>query len=93
MVSKSHGKTNHLHPHEYQDSIAKPQNWNREALTYFEQVVKLIQLGGTESDFLGHHSNLKGGGDEHLTLQQQCHHTAPSDEWETCNLRVPCGDG
>lgn len=29
--------------------------------THFEQVVKLIKLGGSESDFLGHHPDLKIG--------------------------------
>lgn len=60
---------------------------NREALTYFEQVIKLIQLAGIESDFLGHHSNLKRGSDEHHTVQQQIHH------WPPRNLKMPNRQG
>lgn len=30
-------------------------------VTHFEQVVKLIKLCGSESDFLGHHPDLKIG--------------------------------
>lgn len=28
-------------------------------LTHFKQIIKLIKLWGTKSDFLGHHTNLK----------------------------------
>lgn len=84
MISKSQGKTNHLQQHQYQDKIAKPRgNGNWEALTHFEQVVKLIQLGGIKSDFLGHHSNLKRGSDEHHTVQQQFHHDLSCDAQAT----------